>query len=124
MEGQEDEQGASFSIAATLIDPGESPFEMLAHEEIRSRVESELRQVPEPFRTTLLLRDIEGLSYEEIADVLQVSLGTVKSRLIRGRDALKKRLEGFVEQLGADSGIVPSKSARNPGQAVVEAAKQ
>src|SRR5579871_2879872 len=47
MEGQEDEQGASFSIAATLIDPGESPFEMLAHEEIRSRVESELRQVPE-----------------------------------------------------------------------------
>jgi RNA polymerase sigma-70 factor (ECF subfamily) len=52
----------------------------------------------------VVLRDIEGLSYEEIADVLQVSLGTVKSRLIRGRDALKKRLETYVRELGSEVG--------------------
>ena len=46
---------------------------MLAHEEVRARVESALQQVPEPYRTALLLRDIEGLAYEEIAEVLKVS---------------------------------------------------
>ena len=70
MEAQEDENGNSFGLCHTLVDPGESPFELLAHEEIRARVEEELRQVPEPFRTVVLLRDIEGLSYEEVEMVL------------------------------------------------------
>jgi RNA polymerase sigma-70 factor (ECF subfamily) len=45
--------------------------------------------VPEPFRTTLVLRDIEGFVYEEVAEMQGVNLGTVKSRLVRGRMALK-----------------------------------
>jgi RNA polymerase sigma-70 factor (ECF subfamily) len=45
--------------------------------------------VPEPFRTTLILRDIEGFVYEEVAEIQDVNLGTVKSRLVRGRAALK-----------------------------------
>jgi RNA polymerase sigma-70 factor (ECF subfamily) len=48
-----------------------------------------LSQVPEPFRTTLILRDIEGFVYEEVAEIQDVNLGTVKSRLVRGRAALK-----------------------------------
>lgn len=104
MEAHEDWEGNSFGLCDTLVDRGESPMEIFAHEEIRARVESELKQVSEPYRTTVVLRDIEGLSYEEIADVLQVSLGTVKSRLIRGRDALKKRLESFVRELGSEVG--------------------
>src|SRR5260370_39689128 len=104
MEVREDAEGGCFGLCDTLVDQGESPLELLAHEEVRSRVEQELRQIAEPFRTVVLLRDIEGLSYEEIAEVLQISLGTVKSRLIRGRDALKKRLEVFVRQLGCEPG--------------------
>jgi RNA polymerase sigma-70 factor (ECF subfamily) len=91
-------------------------------------VEQELRQVAEPFRTVVLLRDIEGLSYEEIADVLQISLGTVKSRLIRGRDALRKRLEVFVRQLGCEpgrsSGMSRKDCANSPKKDRVEAVKQ
>ena len=125
IEVQEDEGGHSFSICNALVDHGESPLELLAHEEIRARVEEELRQVPEPYRTTVLLRDIEGLSYEEIAEVLQVSLGTVKSRLIRGRDALKKRLESFVRQLGPEFGGHTEDQkkgcANSPDHAAVEA---
>ena len=125
IEVPEDESGHSFNIANALVDHGESPLELLAHEEIRARVEEELRQIPEPYRSTVLLRDIEGLSYEEIAEVLDVSLGTVKSRLIRGRDALKKRLEGFVRQLGSEFGNHTEKQrkgcANSPGQAAVEA---
>ena len=99
MEVHQDENGNSCGLCETLADPGESPLEIFAHQEIRSRVELELQQVPEPYRTAVVLRDIEGLSYEEIAEVLEISLGTVKSRLIRGRDALKKRLEPFVRQM-------------------------
>lgn len=104
MEPHEDWEGNSFGLCDTLVDRGESPLEIFAHEEIRARVENELKQVSEPYRTTVVLRDIEGLAYEEIAEVLQVSLGTVKSRLIRGRDALKKRLEPFVRELGSEGG--------------------
>ena len=128
IEGREDENGNSFGPSNTLIDQGESPLELLAHEEIRARVEEELRQVPEPYRTTVLLRDIEGLSYEEIAEVLQVSLGTVKSRLIRGREALKKRLEAFVRQLGSEFRSPSEKTKRGcanaSGHAEVEAVQQ
>ena len=103
MEAQPDADGNSFGLCDILVDQGESPLEACAHEEVRARVEQELKQVPEPYRTTVVLRDIEGLSYEEVAEVLQVSLGTVKSRLIRGREALRKRLEGFVRELGQRS---------------------
>ena len=126
MEAHEDWEGNSFGLCDTLVDRGESPMEIFEHEEIRARVESELKQVPEPYRTTVVLRDIEGLSYEEIADVLQVSLGTVKSRLIRGRDALKRRLESFVHELGSEVGSgkrpQPVKTGSVlPGQREVEA---
>ena len=104
MESRQDENGNSFGLCDTFVDPAESPFEVLAHNEIRSRVEQELKQVPEPYRTTVVLRDIEGLAYEEIAEVLEISLGTVKSRLIRGREALKKRLESFVREMEARPG--------------------
>lgn len=126
MEAHEDWDGNSFGLCDTLVDRGESPLEIFAHEEIRARVENELKQVSEPYRTTVVLRDIEGLAYEEIADVLQVSLGTVKSRLIRGRDALKKRLEPFVRELGSEArgGKQPQAvkpESRLPGQWEVEA---
>ena len=89
----ESASGSSMKLKETLIDPGESPFEMALHEENRVRVEAALSQVPEPFRTTLILRDIEGFVYEEVAEIQGVNLGTVKSRLVRGRALLKAILE-------------------------------
>jgi len=89
----ESDCGSSMKLKETLVDPGESPFEMALHEENRARVEAALSQVPEPFRTTLILRDIEGFVYEEVAEIQAVNLGTVKSRLVRGRALLKAILE-------------------------------
>jgi len=86
------DSGNPIRLGETLVDPGESPFEAAAHEENRTRVEWALSQVPEPFRTTLILRDIEGFVYEEVAEMQGVNLGTVKSRLVRGRACLKALL--------------------------------
>src|SRR5215469_9411885 len=122
MESHEDGNGNCFGLCDTFVDPGESPFEVLEHNEIRARVEQELKQIPEPYRTTVVLRDIEGLAYEEIAEVLEISLGTVKSRLIRGRDALRKRLESFVKDMGSEiGGNRPAFSPSSPAQSQVEA---
>ncbi len=92
------DNGQGWGLRDTLVDDTMSPFDSLAKNEIRARVEGELKQVQEPYRTTVILRDIEELSYEEIAEVMQASLGTVKSRLMRGREALKKRLENLINQ--------------------------
>jgi len=90
----------------SLADDADSPFDRVAHEEVRARVEDELRKVPEPYRTTVILRDLEEMSYEEIAEITEVSLGTVKSRLTRGRQALKERLKTFVREVGPELGLV------------------
>jgi RNA polymerase sigma-70 factor, ECF subfamily len=92
---------------AALMDHHDSPFDTVAHREVQLRVDTELRHVPEPYRTTLILRDLEEMSYEEIAEILQISLGTVKSRLTRGRQALKKRLAPYVREVGDELGLAP-----------------
>jgi RNA polymerase sigma-70 factor, ECF subfamily len=74
-------------------DLGASPFEQLATREIQLAVQGALHQVPEIFRSAVILRDLEGLSYEEVAEVLECSIGTVKSRILRGRRALREILE-------------------------------
>ena len=99
-----------------LVDRGDSPLEIIAQQQLKARVESELRQLDEPFRTTIILREIEELSYEEIAEVMETSLGTVKSRITRGREALKKRLQPYLRELGQES--APSEFRPHVGQKV------
>ena len=106
------QNGSLSEINMALVDRHKSPFDTVADHEIQARVEGELRNVPEPYRTAVVLRDIEDLSYEQIAEITQVSLGTVKSRITRGRDALRKRLNEYVREVGAELGISPAKAAR------------
>lgn len=91
-------EGQPLCIKDTLVDEHESPFEMVVHSEMRERVESGLREIPEPFRAVVVLRDLEGFTYEEIAEILNVNLGTVKSRLMRGRAHLKAQLTPYAEK--------------------------
>ena len=112
--------GQPLCIKDTLVDANESPFDLAAHAEIRFRVEAELREIPEPFRSVLVLRDIEGLAYEEIAEILDVQLGTVKSRLMRGRAQIKARLAPFAEAAAKR----PSRAERHPVSAVACIAKE
>jgi RNA polymerase sigma-70 factor (ECF subfamily) len=90
-------EGQPLCIKDTLVDEHESPFDSFAQSEMRTRVEALLREIPEPFRMVIVLRDLEGFAYEEIAEILNVNLGTVKSRLMRGRSHLKARLAPLAE---------------------------
>ena len=92
IEAESYSDGSTFCLGATLADEGDSPFDHAAQAEVRARVEAALRQVPEAFRTVVVLREIEGFAYEEIAEILNVNLGTVKSRITRGRSALRALL--------------------------------
>jgi RNA polymerase sigma-70 factor, ECF subfamily len=77
---------------APLVDAGETPFDFTMNREAQSLLEEGLAAISPSFRSALVLREIEELSYEEIAHILDVSLGTVKSRIVRGRDALRRYL--------------------------------
>jgi RNA polymerase sigma-70 factor (ECF subfamily) len=100
--------GAPFCLKDTLVDAAESPYDMAVHAENKARVEAALKHVPEPFRTTLILRDIEGFVYEEVAEIQGVNLGTVKSRLVRGRACLKTLL------------LAPRKTEKSPSHEGLE----
>ena len=84
--------------ALEVQDLGATPFEQLAAREIQVAVQGALQQVPYVFRSAVILRDLEGLSYEEVAEVLECSVGTVKSRILRGRRALKDILEPLLAE--------------------------
>jgi RNA polymerase sigma-70 factor (ECF subfamily) len=90
------EEGAQ-TYCDSLADPGRNPFDQASDHETRALVEAALEKLNPTFRAAVILRDIEDLNYEEIAAVLDISLGTVKSRILRGREALRKVLAGRLE---------------------------
>ena len=95
--GLEGEEEGSLNYSQKLSDPGRSPFDSVSDDERHALVEAALSRLNPTFRTAVVLRDIEEMSYEEIAEILQVALGTVKSRILRGRDALRKELAARLE---------------------------
>jgi RNA polymerase sigma-70 factor, ECF subfamily len=118
MENGGAETPVSSSMNAALVDKHKSPFDNVADHELHARVEQALRKVPEPYRTAIVLRDIEELSYEEIAEITQVSLGTVKSRITRGRSALRQKLSDFVKNVGLELGLDVSPAAKEDAASV------
>jgi len=104
------------AMQSALTDRHESPFDNVAQHELQQRVDAELRRVAEPYRTSLILRDLEEMSYEEIAEILQISLGTVKSRITRGRQMLKKRLAPYVREVGEEMGLTVPEEEEDAGE--------
>jgi len=75
---------------------GQTPYQALEQAERQELVRRALASLARPYRAVVVLREIEGLSYEEIAQVLDVAEGTVKSRLLRGRELLRRKLVNWL----------------------------
>jgi len=77
-------------------DPG--PSETLVTDEFYEQLRIAIADLPEAFRTTIVLREIQGMAYEEIAEITGVSLGTVKSRIARARQRLQSDLQAYLDE--------------------------
>jgi RNA polymerase sigma-70 factor (ECF subfamily) len=111
-----DDGEESMCLSGILMDSAGSPYDLAAQAEMKARVEDALRKLPEAFRTVVILREMEGFCYEEIAEILDVPAGTVKSRLTRGRAALK--------QILVDQGLTVSElHRREPAAALAGGAR-
>jgi RNA polymerase sigma-70 factor (ECF subfamily) len=81
----------------TIPDRSRSPFDVAVDREQHVMIEAALQRINPIFREAVVLRDIADMRYEEIAEVLGVTLGTVKSRILRGREALRAELAGNLQ---------------------------
>ncbi|MBW3568496.1 MAG: RNA polymerase sigma factor RpoE, partial [Proteobacteria bacterium] len=79
----------------------DTPESLLLTDEIQATVEAAIQELPEELRTAIVLRELEGMSYEEIAAAMDCPVGTVRSRIFRAREAITGRLEPLV---GRESG--------------------
>jgi RNA polymerase sigma-70 factor (ECF subfamily) len=98
----------SLGVGDWLPDPAPGPYEEALDHEVQALVEEGLKRISTTYRTALVLREVEELSYEEIAEILEISLGTVKSRILRGREALRKELMALATpEADPHSGVLP-----------------
>ena len=79
------------------MDPGETPEKHAVAGDMRRQLQVFIRELPEDMRAAVVLRDIEGYSYDEIARMLDANVGTIKSRISRGREKLREKITSSPE---------------------------
>ncbi len=84
-------------VERQLVDESDTPLETVEKRELHEAIQAGINSLDDEFRLAVILRDVQGHSYEEIAEIMGVNIGTVKSRISRGRRALKEKLT-FREQ--------------------------
>lgn len=92
----ESEEGEQFEFESTLKEYS-TPENMVLTDEIQATIVAAIDDLPDDLRTAILLREVEGLSYEEIANVMGCPVGTVRSRIFRARESVDNRLKPLLE---------------------------
>ena len=93
-----DGQGEDHAERSGYLRDEETPEALAMQEELRNAVEQAIAALPEELRTAIMLREIEGLSYEEIATAMDCPVGTVRSRIFRARDAIDAAIRPLTDQ--------------------------
>jgi RNA polymerase sigma-70 factor (ECF subfamily) len=99
-EGDAAGDGEETFSATELLSNSETPESLLVSKEIAQTVNAAMESLPEDLRTAISLREIEGMSYEDIAEAMQCPIGTVRSRIFRAREAIAERLRPVIEHKG------------------------
>ena len=92
----ENDDNPAFSIKLQLPDKKCKPHEKCVSSELEKIIKNAIQQLPEPFRVAIILRELQGLCYEEIASATNASVGTVKSRIARARGKLQECLKPYI----------------------------
>jgi RNA polymerase sigma-70 factor (ECF subfamily) len=95
---EEDLESEDGSMQRQVADDGDTPEESLMRKEQKSEILRALDTLSEEHKAAIILRDVKGMSYEEIAEILELTLGTVKSRINRARNQLKSEILKIREQ--------------------------
>ncbi len=93
-----DEYMEEFDSPSWMVDPGEQPREYVERRELRNTIRDSIRRLPYEYRVAIILVDVQDLDYREAAEILSVPIGTLKSRIARGRAMLMKSLKPSVLQ--------------------------
>ena len=91
-----DAEDAEYFEGSDALKEQDSPERLLLSEEIRQVVFGTIDKLPDELRTAITLRELEGLSYEEIAEVMECPIGTVRSRIFRAREAIDAQLKPLI----------------------------
>lgn len=92
-----DVEDAQYFDTATNLRDVASPERQILRDEIEETVHQALRELPNELRTAVTLREFEGLSYEDIAEVMECPVGTVRSRIFRAREAIDQKIKPLLE---------------------------
>ncbi len=93
---EESDDETNFSLRSIIPDKKCKPPEKCITAEMEEIIKKEIKELPEPFRVAIVLRELQGLSYEEIAQATNSSVGTVKSRISRARIKLQNGLKAYI----------------------------
>ena len=96
-----DAQEAEQYDSASGLKEYATPERMALRSELADTIQEAIDELPEELRTAIVLRELDGLSYEEIASAMECPIGTVRSRIFRARDAIEKRMRPLVDETGA-----------------------
>lgn len=95
----EDANSSAIQASQDVVDPQPLPEHTLLNHELDQHIQQAIAELPEHFRTIVVLREIQGLSYDEIANILNTNIGTVKSRLARARQRLQEVLAPYIKDI-------------------------
>lgn len=98
-----DSLDALTDVGFSPADPSDTPEEHAERSAMRTEIGKAINQLPDDMRAAIVLRDIHGYSYEEIAEILDVNVGTIKSRISRGREKLRETFSKQKELFGRES---------------------
>ncbi len=85
-------------LAKHAVREYETPEQLLMREEVKETVFSTIEHLPKDLRKTIILRELEGMSYENIAEIMECPVGTVRSRIFRARNAIDRNVQPFLQQ--------------------------
>ncbi len=99
-----DVEDAEFMDGADLLKEGENPEAALSRDELSAAIDEAIGKLPDDLRSAVTLREFDGLTYEQIAEIMDCPVGTVRSRIFRARESIDRHIAPFMDRASSEAG--------------------